>query len=365
MSGDQVKIVAGVQVARASEAVLAKAFERLNEEMPEDKDAAVRALVKHYRTNHDELFKCEDCGMLNVSDDTHCPACGDRLDDDDVGQSDDENTEEDQSESEEVEEVEDEEDEEQEPSVKSDVVISKPPTLELVKSNNDEQPVDLARFTEKDLDEAVDHCRKLQAAALQDMWLLGNAIKTEFFDGQKWKLRVDPQTGRGRYRSFKQFVAEELGFTVRWAYTIMDIAAYFDQNQVSEIGTKKLSLILQAPEAHREHLIDRAKHGMTRRELEDEVAKIKGNRKPKSATAKAPEATPPAKRLITVAIKPGRKMLAMHKQDAGKDGTPVVAKRLADKPCAELVLENDVVMTFKLVGDSKKGLKLAIETRRA
>jgi len=233
----------------------------------------------------------------------------------------------------------------------------------------------------KELDAAVSEIRTLQSDGAVAMWRLGERIK-HLYDKQLWKQRVEqPAKGAPKqvYKSFDKFCHEELGMTPASAYSVMDVAAHFEEKQVAALGTSRLALVLQAPEPQQPKLLKKVEEGATWRELKQEVSAIKkksGHRRPPRAGAKANRNTEAASKArtttaakqITVAKLLGRETVKLYCKPTTKkfeidDLKP--AKKIGDAPYGRLELINGVLQEFFVQQGSDGSIKLIVHTSRA
>lgn len=213
-------------------------------------------------------------------------------------------------------------------------------------------PKGLAKFSDKDLDEDVSQIIELKKQTAICMWELGSAIKKNY-DREFWKLRRD-ENGRQVYRNVKQFWAQELGFSHTYCYQLMEIADYFKKNDVKEVGTTKLALILRAPEKKRASLLKAAKGGASKSDIAKKVREINASDTTSSASAGEGKER---KRRISVAVVPGRKTVKLYKK--GKKGDEEVrATKMGDLPHGTMLFDNNTEMTIKLA--DKNGEWVAI-----
>ncbi len=240
----------------------------------------------------------------------------------------------------------------------------------------------LAKYTEKDLDKTVEKIHSLKGKAAEDYWYLGAEIK-DLLGKQLWKLRTED--GKPKYKTADAFCLAELGMTPQQARKCSATAEAFTVEQTKAFGTKKLGLILEAPEEDRPALQKAVEAGATRRQLEEEVRKKNKGRKTiqrkgkevrkpgaggvtdKGEKAKRPGPKPKSGKTITVANITGVQTIILYKKGTqiGEDKKQWTrAKRIADQPTASVELENAVVQTYTVTDGPEGFLKLRIETRR-
>ena len=240
--------------------------------------------------------------------------------------------------------------------------------------------------TSAKLDEAVAEIHKLKATSAASYWDLGVKIK-KLYDAGLWRQRLNDKGGP-KWKGFDAFAQHELGIGPQNALKMMDVAANFSRIQVEAFGSKKFSLVLEAPPEDRPAIVQKIEQGASKREVEKEVralAKEKGHRAPNRTTGKlggsrkpkAPSATnlpPPGKPVeekITVASilkrevvklwqKPDKKQMSMTADHKGWKR----CKRIADVPWGAMELANGVVMHFTVQAGSNGEMTLVVETKR-
>ena len=316
-------------------------------------------LISYYKGNYteDELYVCDSCGGLSVEADPACPFCGDA----DIADGDATPEPEQKLVKTDVNKKKTTKPATTKPAAKKPKTTkpkaakpkaAKPQapeaTAELVTGVDAETQAIREKFTSKELDKKVGAIHKSMAAFAECSYTLGQQIK-ELHDTDMWKVRAD-DNGRVAYTNFKHFCEAELGMSFRWAYNLMDVVANFDRGLVKQVGTEKLKLLLSAPEDDREALLEEAKQGISKRELQKKIKAAKQN-------APTPAATPAQNRYITAVLKPcTRKKVKMYKsKGVKKNDDPVRAGRLADEPCFEFESENGVVFKGKIVQSVKAG----------
>lgn len=211
---------------------------------------------------------------------------------------------------------------------------------------------------EKDLDEAVGRIQTLQRQGVKCLWQLGIEIKA-IYDSELWMARSAEGSTKGqRYKAFDQFIRMELGITAATAFDQMKIAKEFTAEQVNEIGTSKLHAILQAPEAKRAELVEKAKKGASKKKIRAEV---------KAANAEAGRGRKRAKKTVT-AIQVGESFRVdlRDKRGPGKprpDAEVKLAKKIVDGVWGQHEMANGLVMQFRLK-NGPKGWQLFVWSKR-
>lgn len=302
--------VAGVVLAKVDKKVVAAALAVLKLEAGGTVEEQVKRLAKHFRKKPNELADCSKCGgdsqlTFRLNGKECCPYCGAGDD------------------------------------APSNVVPMRPAAA------------NAPAHSERDLDKSLDRIRKLRVGAGVSIWQLGLEIRLNY-EQELWKLRTD-KDGSLRYRSFRQFAAQELGMSHTYAYRLMDISAAFTQQEIEQIGTAKLGVILELPEPHRSKLLERARDGATTNELKGEAAEARG-KKQKPALPKGDN--------ITVAVALGRTIIPLLARPKKAGAAPSAARNLTDDPWAEELLLNGVKTMYHVRQNSNGELVLVVERRR-
>lgn len=339
-SAKTVVMVAGVRLDMVDEEVLNAALKERGLELKQPLGARVASLAAWFSANYDDddIINCDKCGGDSSDDEPRCTFCGD--------------------ESEVVDPTAERIAATKARREKEERVAPPEPTKKKAKKKGKEEKAlakagPESKFTESDLNEAV---KRIRTAAVENMYDMGLVVR-DIHETQKWKLRL--RDGKPAYRSFNQFCAEELPFSKTHAHTLMKVTEAFTRDVAVEIGVTKLGLVLKAPEENQPELMQAAmKDGVTERALEARVAELRGR-----TTRETPESTPPEKRTITIAVKPGSKTTPLFKKGS-KGESPKAAKRIADQPWTMVQLENNTRLFVRIATNSSGELVLKHEFRR-
>lgn len=300
--------IAGVIIAKVDAATIAKALQEVQIDPAETLEVRVEQLVGYYTATYSaaDVSKCDDCGGLSVEADPFCPFCSAPFTD--------------------------------------ETALVVPPAM----------PESLYKV--EDLEQNVGEIKRYAVESLTNMHSLGAAIR-ENYEKNLWRLRVGDD-GKPTHKTFRDFCTDEIGLSHTWVYKLMDIAGNFTSEDVKQLGTSKLGLILKAPEQHRDKLIEQARQGASKSVIEKAVDKINKKINPK------PEPVAPKDRLMTIAIKPGRKTVPLMKRPAKKGDEQQPAKKLGDDPWCAIPLSNDVQLLARVMQTDDGTLKLVVEFRR-
>lgn len=311
----------GVELSKVDRNTLDEGLDKLELSKGGTNEEKVRRIAGHFKTvAKKDLLECSECGGDSTSDFDVCPYCG----------------------------AEDEEPKSAPKPKASSRGTSKPVKAEVITGP-------ASKYTVKDLDDSVAAIRTLMVSTAKTMWELGRAIRSNH-DKKLWELRLDDE-GNLVHRNFKQFCRDEFGLSHTHAYNLMDISATFTKEDVEKVGVTKLGLVLKAPEKHRSKLLERAKKGASKADMEQAVRRIKDRQ------SQGPPGKEHAER-VTIAIAQKRKTMPLFKRPTKKDELPVPAKRIADQPWAEWQLANDVKLMVRLTTNTKGDWVLISEFRR-
>lgn len=226
--------------------------------------------------------------------------------------------------------------------------------------------------TEKDLDTSVTKVHSLRAAGAVCIWELGAEIG-RIFDNRLHMLRKT-KDGHSRYKNWGQFVQLELSMSPSQSYKLMDVAKLFSKQDVQDVGNHKLGFMIQLPEKERKELLEKARSGMTSREVHGEVKRLRAGKEPRktgrSSQTEAATKVGPKKRAkpaneITVATQLGRVTIPLYARPKSKKERedPRRATTISHDPFGKEVLTSSVVVYYRLVKQAK-GLALVVERRR-
>jgi hypothetical protein len=125
--------------------------------------------------------------------------------------------------------------------------------------------------SEKELDESIARFNAAATAGGDTIWLMGVEL-TKMRDSL-WQQRTE--AGKPKYRSFNQFVQEELEVSKSLAYRFMRIIENFSREQIQKYGSQILKVLVAAPKEEHQALLEKADNGATTRDLQEEVNKIR------------------------------------------------------------------------------------------
>jgi hypothetical protein len=209
--------------------------------------------------------------------------------------------------------------------------------------------------------------RELQHQAIVCTWDLGRALFA-IYEGKLWtQMTAD---GKALYDSWTKFCKKELGVDPKHGYRIMDVAANFTREQVTEIGVTKLGMIVRVAPEQRAKLLEAAKE-TPRSKLAVEVGKLaagqvrdtgrdgfKGDSgKGRGGKGVREDGVAAKSTKVTIVRSEPRVVVELFKR-----GTTERARHVKDA-CGVEQCANGMVVLYALV-ETEKGLAIAVETRR-
>ena len=238
----------------------------------------------------------------------------------------------------------------------------------------------------RQLDDGIVEVKRLFIEGAQKVWELGRAIK-HLHESELWKHRLT-EDGKQAYKAWGAFVRTELHMSPTHAFSVMDVAEHFTEQQIAELGVAKLNIVLKLPDGERENMIERAKSGMSLSQVSNEVrdriakkggkarstglltpAQVARNRKGGVGKAKKSKAKKADGGEVTAVAQLGRttvKLFAAPNATEKKEGLKVSKRRattIAQDPSGAEELVNGVVVRYRIVKQAA-GLALVIERRR-
>lgn len=369
----------GVDASKIKLEVLTEALERTD--LPTDGEVGemVGRMVAYCREKGGEL-QCDNCGGVSVEEFAACPYCG-QVDEDEVSNEEENNEVEEEMpvKTKATKAPKAEPKAEPKAATKAPKAATKAPKAEpkAKKAKGKTKAIVVVdvdpRFSMTDLDAAVERANQLTRAGAVVAFELGLQLQAIHRD-QLWKLRsVD---GVPKYKSFEQFVMNELEISRTTAYEQIDVSANYQKEDVEKIGYKKLALLLKAPEAARPQLKAKAEKGASFRDLTAEVkeAKLAAGDTGKRVTGRKPmpagkdggqKSKDKGGDKITVASLLGKQTVNLFKSLKKSDSKdPVPAESLDDQPWGILELPNGVVEVFNLTVNAQGKLILQIKRER-
>jgi hypothetical protein len=233
----------------------------------------------------------------------------------------------------------------------------KPMTTSITKS----APDTVQTASVKLLDQAVADIKRIQATLGANSWAL--AVKlTQVNESEIWKTRRN-EVGTVAYKTFEQFTKAEVGFGRKQAQDLMRIQANFTEQEVSDYGSSKLRLVLQAAPEMKSRLLGRIKAGASTKEVEQEARKNPAD--PKKSHAQKRSKKPVATNAITVAQIEGKKIVRAYAKPSGKkDAELVPATKISDVPWGHIDLANDVRLFISLIAAPSGELSFRLDFKR-
>ena len=380
----------GIKISACSLVALANAFAACGmKAMPQDLGEAVKKLAAYYNDNQaGDIAQCDQCGGRSPSDLAVCPYCGDcaevekpapAVEDGPAVEETPEPVEAPKAEkkgrtkkakAEAAPETVVEEAPKATPKAVDPVVVpvneetgigghtpSKKALAKVLPAI--ENTLGTPAFATAKLDAAVADVQAAKSRGAVAMWDLGVKI-AKIYDEALFKSRLDDD-GSPSYKGFEAFCAAELGMSHTNAFSLMDVAKAYTSEQVTKLGTTKLSLVLKAPEESREEILGKAANKSVR-EVADEV---KAARKEKGAPAPKSDRKQPhgdmgasarkSKRAEGTIDLPARKLSITLLTESGKP-----AKRLADEPAGEVVVSEGIALRVSIVVNDDSTLSAVV-----
>lgn len=130
--------------------------------------------------------------------------------------------------------------------------------------------------SEKELDEVIEEFRKGANDAGEALWRMGTAFRK--MHDNLWLQRIDQENGKPKYKSWNQFVKEELDVSKDFAYKRMRVVENFSREQCSKYGLDLLKALLGAPKEDHEALLQKADAGASTSEIAEDVQKIRAEK---------------------------------------------------------------------------------------
>lgn len=128
------------------------------------------------------------------------------------------------------------------------------------------------QLTEKDLDDEIAAMERDANSAASGAYSVGRRLIR--IHDELWMLRPG-KDGKQKYKSYSQFVEEELHIHVGYANKIRRVAEAFTKEQYLEFGIEALKAIVASPKEMHDDLLKRRAAGATVPELEQTVREIK------------------------------------------------------------------------------------------
>lgn len=357
-------MVGGVVLRRVWEGKLRENFVSITGEFaPKPLEDVVRGLAAHIERTVPEARRvhCDVCGGFSDADDDACPFCGDgrgpepepahetwTLNEESSG------GETEMARTKTAERVAAEAAAAEATKQSAVEVISPgnspPPSTAIVSRGKLPTPtapvIDLANakpmVTEKDLDEEIQRFRDLHVdfvrSSATTFRRAGQSI--ERIHDRLWQQRL--RAGKPKYKSWNQFVEQDLGITVSYAKKLR-AAAKFTDEQIDQLGVTMLALIASAPPERHAHLLEAAPT-LTRDEMQARVTQI-NEEIHEQATAKAEaEGKPKPKK------KPGR---PKKSQKTREEDTRAAVNAITDKAITEAKSQGIELATLNLVSEGR------------
>jgi hypothetical protein len=221
--------------------------------------------------------------------------------------------------------------------------------------DKDAIPTALAQYSTSDLDAQVKEIRDYQSQAFVCMFELGKLIAKNYED-EFWRLRRNAD-GSATYKNVRAFWLAEFGYSHTHCYSLMDLVANFDRDQVARLGTTKLGIIAKATdEEARAALLEMAEDGKSVKEIKEHLATFLEEANPPADDGEEP---PPVKeRPITLSVKPGTHTIECVPFKKRKSSKTSGATSLGDTPYGQFVFANNTAMELKVVTDKAGAISI-------
>lgn len=237
-------------------------------------------------------------------------------------------------------------------------------------------------FSEKDLDESIARLKAASDRTADSAYEMGRELA--LIREHLWEQRTG-EDGKPKYKSYNQFLEEELGISAGYGNKLRRIAETFTIDQFRAHGVEALKAINAAPKEVHEMLLKHHKEGSTVAQLEEEVREIriqtgttvvpsaatkaaseKGRNVPSAA---ATEAAAAARRKpgITVGFKESGGTIDLMARPTKKGEEPRKARTLEEQPYGtiEAINGKKVVLTVKTSAAGELKLKWLVVDEEA
>lgn len=226
----------------------------------------------------------------------------------------------------------------------------------------------LTKFTEKDLDDAIARFQVAAERGADSMYEMGLELRK--IRDELWQQRTS-EDGKPKYKSFHQFVTEELKVSKDHAYRMVRVVECFSSEQFRQYGAGVLKVLVAAPKEDHLRLLEQADKGATQKELAEEVQKVREEKgittietgttkqrvaegKPLPPTAAAAAAkkgasTPKKPReaaAVTVGLKQEQYTIPLFARPAKPGDETGPARSLADQPWGKIEAMNGLSIFF-------------------
>jgi hypothetical protein len=225
-------------------------------------------------------------------------------------------------------------------------------------------------ITVKTLDRLITEAKALQSSSMRDYVGFGAKI-AEIHDKRVWQLRTN-EAGKAQYASFDAFVHHEFGITPQYATLVMKHGKAFTEEERAQLGSSKMTLLLQAPPAEREKLKKEAKEKkLTKRQL---AGRVKEARKKANYTGDTPQAqraalsaknkTPKA----TAVLLDGKKTIKLYQRPPSLRNIKLEdlkrAKQMGERPFGIIELANQGRLIVEVKKNAAGEFQLTYEFQR-
>lgn len=211
-----------------------------------------------------------------------------------------------------------------------------------------------------DLDQAIERIREARRGSIVAEWVVVETL-AQISKKDLWKQRTTAE-GKVAYKTFEAFTRAELGIGRKYAEDVLRMYSLFAKEDVEQLGTGKLSIIMRVQPEEHARLLEKAKKGASKREIEEEASSLPRQNKSK---ARKPKVAPPsADGRVTVAVVADKKHKVMLFADGPKGAPEKRAKRIGDIPCGTFDMSNDTRMIFKVIQNTAGEWDLVFQVKR-
>jgi len=174
--------------------------------------------------------------------------------------------------------------------------------------------------------------KRAQTAMVGSGYDMGESL-LRIHKGELWKAEG--------HKTFRKFL-DTVGVSSTLAYDLMGLVEKFDRKTFMEVGRKRLLIVAKADKGDQNKLLDAAKEGATRRELEKEAKKGKDPAAPPKDT---PAESPAKEDMITLLAKVGGRPKSYRFTDRK---TRKALKSWAEESFVEIQISPDVTQLLGL-----------------
>lgn len=214
---------------------------------------------------------------------------------------------------------------------------------------------------EKDLDRAIREIRGFARRSAEAVYNLGGALK-RLRDEELWTLRIDKQTGKGKYQGFYDFCRAEIDISESYIRRLILINEQYSLKDLKKWGVARLTVSTRLPEYKRKDFLKRSKYVPACSKEFTKLARQVQQEEPEKTISKHFESPPEVTIPLPIGIQ-AQPMWVRPRTQVPAGEQKKEATSMMDEPWAKFKLGSDVIAYVRLARNDRGGITAMLEIR--